>query len=70
MCNDEAGAFRKPCIPYEPVGTAHIAGPAKHTAYSTRRIAGGTFLTYTQRGAVPDWPVVAASPTHAPLRAA
>ncbi len=70
MCNDESGAFGKPCISYELAGAVHVAGPAKHEAFDTQSTGNGRSLACIQRGTVPDQPVPAASLARAHLRAA
>lgn len=70
MSNDEAEAFCKSYILYEPVGAVQIAGRAKHTAFNAQRTGDGRFLPCIQRGAAPDRPVLALPPTRAQLRAA
>ena len=70
MCNDESGAFCKPCIAYELVGAVHVAGSAKHTAFDTQSTGNGRPLACIQRDTVPDQPVPSASLARAHLRAA
>jgi len=70
MWNDDAGAFCKPCPPSEPLGTVHLAHPAKRTVYNVRRTGGSSFPTSILSTAAPDQPIPNASLAGANLRAA